>query len=757
MEPHREAKDRGLEGPATACDSAESGGGVTPLGPGEAADAGPNTQDASDPDAPDARREEPDAFVREEPPPELPVDESPEGEEAREANETQAAVTCDADTPCMEDEVCNEGVCEVERCVQSFASAPPLGSSFPLRNENEVVTIGWNVFDGYTLHSWDVQNGDLSGHAEITTIAGDPVDLVGAQIGDERPEALIVISEDDTSLTVLHPAYGGRVGLGLQPIAVAAGDVDGAAHEEALAIAEDGNWVFCHLNEVECQGGELPGHTVLDAAAGDVDGDGRAELVVIGTDAAGEDVLVVVHPVQGPAESPYDTYTPEVVVDRISVADLDGDGVAEIVGLEYGDALDLVRDGIMTWALGPEGLEVLYSGTSGDYELADIEAGDIDASGAARLLMITDDEEALIGTWSGVGWDFTGWLNAAPDNGDANYQVSLADMDGDALLGRLSEGPAVLPASVVPIAVLHYPPYNALHAEGKASVAFGEVSGSGSSTTDSVGLSLKGTVGISTPMIDASVKTTVTAKIGRKVKTASSYKVVTQYKASAKPSIHGNKSAAVVLGWGCFHGYTYEVDDPRGLATNLDADNELMVSIPVGGGTTAWSSARYDAVIELREQGTPIDVPHTVGDPFSYPASPVDGEGLPLDEADLIFPLSELIVSDVAAASWKLEFTESMTQETSLGAGIEVSAGLNAPGFIFGVGAGVSTSTAYAVTAKAGVRFEGAVPPIPDDPATPEDEYAMWRYGFTPYFYQREMVSSEGEPVTVFVADYTVR
>ncbi|MBW2459692.1 MAG: hypothetical protein JRI68_34700, partial [Deltaproteobacteria bacterium] len=52
--------------------------------------------------------------------------------------------------------------------------------------------------------------------------------------------------------------------------------------------------------------------------------------------------------------------------------------------------------------------------------------------------------------------------------------------------------------------------------------------------------------------------------------------------------------------------------------------------------------------------------------------------------------------------------------------------------------------------------FAGSVPPVPDNPETPEDEYMLNRYSFTPVVYKQHYLDSYGEDAAYYVMHFAV-
>jgi hypothetical protein len=79
----------------------------------------------------------------------------------------------------------------------------------------------------------------------------------------------------------------------------------------------------------------------------------------------------------------------------------------------------------------------------------------------------------------------------------------------------------------------------------------------------------------------------------------------------------------------------------------------------------------------------------------------------------------------------------------------------------FGVfGSGVDVDTNIGVTQGYSIRigkeaiFAGDIPPIPDNPDTPEDEYLEHRFAFSPYVYREHYTDAGGEESGYYVVYY---
>jgi len=211
----------------------------------------------------------------------------------------------------------------------------------------------------------------------------------------------------------------------------------------------------------------------------------------------------------------------------------------------------------------------------------------------------------------------------------------------------------------------------------------------------------------------------------------------------------------VVLSCGCFHSYTYEIEDPRGQAGG--DGKQFVVLLPVGGQTTLWHSKRYNAMAKEVGDLPLVVVPHRVGDPHSYPTMPETAEGMPLAADDLVFsqPSTER-VSDVGDIGWTLNRTDEETNELATETTLDLAGCVSGGGLMLGGSAGAGLGQGYSVSVGSYAEFLGGVPPIPDDPATPEDEYTTYAYSFTPVVYRQHYQDWSGHDAAYYVLNYSV-
>jgi hypothetical protein len=225
--------------------------------------------------------------------------------------------------------------------------------------------------------------------------------------------------------------------------------------------------------------------------------------------------------------------------------------------------------------------------------------------------------------------------------------------------------------------------------------------------------------------------------------------------ANANPEAFGGDDATVILSNGCFHSYTYRMDDPT---NQMGADEgEFVVLVPVDTQTTAWSAGRYNAYAKATGRMPVVSVPHEVGNPKSYSSTPVRGDGTPVADSEMVFrDRPTLTVSDRSMMGWWLTTRENVTNEVALDTRLSMSGNVSVPGFHFGTEVGQGWSHGYGIAVGEHVLFGGSAPPLPDDVSTPEDEHSTHRYSFSPYVYREHYTDAAGKDAAYYAINFTV-
>ena len=147
-----------------------------------------------------------------------------------------------------------------------------------------------------------------------------------------------------------------------------------------------------------------------------------------------------------------------------------------------------------------------------------------------------------------------------------------------------------------------------------------------------------------------------------------------------------------------------------------------------------------------------IEIPHRVGHLEDYPSGASTLEGDPIPTGDRVFPNPPSInVSDVGSVSSFLSVGETQTNTASMSTDLGVSGSLGVAGFTFTASVGFGFSSSYALSVGESATFTSSIPPLPNDPSTPQDEYAENQYTVTPWLYRQRYTNPAGEDAGYYV------
>ncbi len=681
-----------------------------------------------------------------------------------------SSVACTQDTDCNQGEACTYGVCQMRRCANaaSYTSVPPLGQSGYAMLDRQLVvsaaTPQLQIFTGQ--NSTLAVDGKMPSGINLANLA---TDVAGGNLTGKRPESLAYVTSASSTLLVVAPdGTTTSINVGWPATRVATGDTNGDGIDEIL-VAGNAQYAVCSAVQGTCTPGALAG-TPDDIAIGDVDGDGNGDLLFIGNH-----VLTVVTGGAG-TQTVTNVNVPQTL-GYLSAGDLDGDGIAEIIGKEAG-------------SLG--GSDHLYvfdlsAGALAERAELDVAAGSLDLVytrlvDAARIAVITDPGTLQVYSYAS-GQIAPERQTALASNGNNQesslFRLAAADVDGNSPTVRFKAGPTLQPGPAVPLSVLTLPPYSASHSAGTSSASIGDTqdmstsTSMGTSSSTSVSLTLGVAIGFPSSFVPLgpSLSVYLTGHLAwsasHSTQTTGGVSIGESFSLTADPQVDGYNSAGVVLGCGCFHQYDYEVDDPAGML-GLGASQTMSLYMPVGGQTLFLSARRYNALVDALGSGPlpPINVGYKLGDVASYAKAPVTLDGDPIAPGDNVFPSAPVLrTSDVGTVSFSLSSSESMTNTTassfSYGATIAVGAGLSLAFGIVNLSAQASldaTQTldqSYSVTVGSATTFSGNVPPIRDDPSTSTNESQLYGYSFQPIVYRHHFTDATGKPGAFYVLTYS--
>ena len=673
-------------------------------------------------------------------------------------------VACNSDGDCLTGEACLDSVCQIEKCNTGLSdSISPLGMGLTFLNNSDIGLADGQSYEGrYWIDGYSARSGtpyDYSWDASDAAV----IDIGGGNFYGTRPENYVVVTDGQRSVTVIRASGPTTQNVGFEPVAVSSGDVDGDGLDEVLALGPSNSFAVCHMDERSCDEWEFDGsYDMIDIAGGDLDGDGRDEPVLlfdydgyrylyglnIDSDDFGQEITEWVggwDEDDGPR--------------AISVGDVTGDFVDEVVVLWDGEWGGWVNARIVSLSgvSGEDGGE-FSEGFSHDLEsdyAIDLTVGDSDMDDQSEVYVLTQEGEIETIGISSTGTASTKYVSEPGVTGSP-MRIALADHDGDSPRASLVGDSEECIGNTIPIILMTFPPYDRDRSGGWASVAYGDSESVSESLSDTVSLGMSVDVGYKAEfgeIFGASLSTKVSMGISRTLGTGFRTDVGSRYSLRSNPELYGSNYGAVVVSWGCFDGYTYELDDPENY---LNADGEeFVMTLPTGGGVTLLSSHRYNAMAS--ELGLPVvDFPYTVGDIASYPTEPETLDGGALNSSNLLFTDSTTYtVSDVGWVSWRMSTGQNTTNSVSMYQDIGVNAGVTVGGVKVGVGTSYGWGQGYSVSVGESAFFSGSIPSMPDNLNTPEDEYQRYAYQTTPYIYMQDYEDADGNEAGYYVMTYT--
>jgi len=664
--------------------------------------------------------------------------------------DTDTDVSCTTRDDCASGESCEQGVCMMARCGDAYVSQPPLGERHFFGTDGEIAVVS----DDNYVDAFEGSDGTYISSWNLTGESGNVVDVAGGNLLGTQPQAIVVAIEFSDEVIVRGPDGLFDLDIGLWPKAIDAGDVDNDGVDELVAFSEDGMISVCDVDEQKCTGAKIDGIHGLDVAVGDVDRDGFAEPVFL-LDMGGQ-VQLLVWNRDAATTGQQDTlgWNVDVKAHAFASGDLDGDGFDELVLLEDGGWWGWTHDELHVFSAAQD---AIVARREVDGRTKDVAVGDRNSDDADEIAILREDRivelfAASEGALSSLG--------TTPVNvGEESTRLSMVDWDGDSATGTLVSGPELVAGDAVPIAVLMFPPYAEKLAVGAlaAKITVGQGETMGESVTDTLSLGVG--MGVSFGAESGPLKASVGAELGKSWKysrrISKSLSIGARYSVHANPELFGVDYAAVILSCGCYHRYRYTTNDPNHL---IGGNNQTMdVFIPVGGQTQLWSSKRYNAMAEKSGRAPMVEVPVRVGDVSSYPKALLTLDGQQVADEDMVFTdLPDFQVSDVGYVSFRMKVGEEESNETAITTtmGAKTSFGLFGGGidasFNLGVGQG------YSVNVGTESLFSGGVPPIPDDPRTPEDEFLLNRYSFTPNIHRQTYVNHHDEEASYYVMHFAV-
>ena len=674
-----------------------------------------------------------------------------------------AELACEDNSDCLDHETCFNNVCQIDRCVSAeYESLAPMGDSYLFYADLEfgiVDTQNWS--DEYWVDGYAPEDSEIEYSGSWNLGSAPAIDIAGGDLFGDDQEIYAVILEDTGEVIALTDSGLVSQPLPLLPRAIAAGDIDSDSVDE-IVVAGVNMFAVCDMQLSYCQPFDLDSdYEVIDVSVGDVDGDLLREAVFLVETPTGLGLHVENFDADENRQEETWFMAVEDDIHKVAAGDLDGDGRAEIVVLREGGWWNTNDDELDVYRLvaGPDtsSLEHFVHMESGFNRLTDIDIGDIDGSDVAELILLDEHQKLAVARLLGDGIDIE-WTTEFTITGQPS-RISMADRDSDSPRAVLSGGPEVVPGASVPVVAMLLPPYSYEYSAGFSSTGYGMAETLSETYSDTVSMSVGMDVGVSGNFLGL-----FAAKYSEKVGASASMTLGENQTRStgnrsgmrSQPDDFGFNYGAVVVSWGCFHAYTYEITDPSGLVPG--SDGELVVlTVPVDSGTAMLSTNRYNAMATAVGDLPIIEAPYTIGDLYDYPTEPETIYGEPIEEDQYVFPdLDWYEVSDVGYVGWFNVVGESVTNSSSYGMDMGVSAGVTVSGIAVGMSTSAGWGKGYSLTLGETALFSGGIPPFRDDPDTEVDEYADNFYRVAPIVYMQDYTDAEGNTSAFYVQTYAI-
>ncbi len=665
------------------------------------------------------------------------------------------AIACEADADCLSGETCSQGVCQMKRCGEpDYASVAPLGNVGFFKRDREIVL----AESSGALRGYEPRDRTFLGAgASWLGTTGQVIDVAGGNFTGRRPEGVAMIVQGVSSVTIRNNASETVIPLNFVPVAIAAGDIDADGIDDVVALSEAGTVAGCNPATKECVYVTVGvGVRATDVAAGDLDGDGFAEAVVLAGGSLGVvnfDTAKTGHKASHVVTTPVGVLTGmSHALTRIALGDLDADGKDDLLALEDtwgGDEIHVVEIGELE--------ATIRTTASVSNGATDVAVGAFGADEPMAAVLGSDDTVEMLAIVQGA---LLSRYKSVVSGASGGARITLADLDGNSPMRVLRGQPRLLPGRVVPMAVLTLPPYSRTYSDGVSSAEMGSSESKEHIDIDTVlmraqvGLAFGGELG-------SVVEAEISGWFARETWTFSgksrSVEIGGSFEVEAQPDKQGFSGGAVMLGCACYHQYTYVVDDPAGVLGGGIDGKTIDVLVPVGGQTSVWSTRRYNALAAALRDLPKIQIPYQIGQVASYPQSPKTLDGKPIPDEDMVFEKPPTYrTSDVAAVNFELSVGNGKTREHHVlqggGAALEVSA--------FGVTASAEVEATigkgYWLAIGKSTVFSGTVPTVSNDPTTPEDEFGLYGYSFTPIVYRHRYLTADRQPSAFYVLTYAV-
>ncbi len=676
----------------------------------------------------------------------------------------EVSIACNTDDDCNENEECLENVCQMRRCHNGpYNTEPPLGAELVFMLDQEVGVVDSNAYeDHYWIDRYSPSSSSASYDNSWKVTPSKILDVAGGNLREGRPEEIVAAIDGSSEVAILNSEGTTRFNVGFHPIAVATGDLDADGEDELMALSSTGVIAVCYPLTDECTSWTFDNNVVgLDLAVGDLDADGRAEVVAL-IEVDGSKQLVVANPdhEETGQQASYGLVAQDDDLARITAYDVDGDLVDEVVALnDPGCLVWCSADSLVVFRLDGANDAQLARWESPWDDLTDLDAGDLGADDTEELVVLDREDKKMIVLHMDDTLQFSTAFEAPMSVNSSADRIAIADYDGDSPSGRLVEGPKMCSGRPVPLFVAYYPPYWSEYSDTPANVYVGNSELTTETYSDTVSLHSSVELGVDADLLGvfkAGFSAKVAARVSKRVSQTHVQFVGNRVWTQARPDLYGPNYAAVLMSYVCTHAYTYELYDPANL-TGQGTGKQFVLTVPVDGTAALMSSHRYNALAEALGGLPIVKVPHSIGDPTTYPTSMQSIEGGTIPEEDLVVPdPPHYMVSDVGYLGFSMSIWDYVGEETSAEIDVSVHAQGTVAGFKFGTEVGGGFGESHRIEVGREAVFGGNLPTLPDDPNTPEDEYAENAYSFAPIVYREHYEDINGEPAGYYVFHWMV-